>query len=335
MIRSVWLDCTFVTANQSQNANMSQNTERRWYIRDRVAGQSRQIWLFDAQTATRMDVTNPQFGAGTYFKAEPGESIWDAIRRQTPWLDPEVTEGQFYPMALGPGEYFPRIARPLALAGEARLWSPPIEAERPYIAGARSQLTLLARRLETICQTVQPSEDTLNVYGHEIRNLLILAATEVEMHWRGILTANGSTPRKFNTNEYVKLVGVLRLSDFAITFHDFPDLLPFRPFAGWSKSDPTKTLQWYDAYNGVKHNREGEFGRGTLHSAFEAVSACIALLVAQFGSTVLNFELSTLVSLTIPKWPIGDMYLSQLASADWRPVNHPDLQRDINRPRRD
>ncbi len=228
-------------------------------------------------------------------------------------------------MALGPGEYFPRIARPLAMAGEPRLWSPPIETEKPYVAGARSQLTLLARRLETICQTVQPSEKTLNVYGHEIRNLLILAATEVEMHWRGILSANGSTARKFNTNDYVKLVAALKLSDFAINFHGFLDLQPIRPFAGWSKTDPTKTLQWYDAYHGVKHNREGEFGRGTLHRAFEAVSACIILLVVQFGPTALNAELSSLVSLAIPKWPIGDMYLSRLTSADWKPVKHPDL----------
>jgi hypothetical protein len=81
--------------------------------------------------------------------------------------------------------------------------------EKTYIASARGQLVSLKRKLETICQTVQPSEKTLDlVYGHEIRNLLILAATEVETHWRGILIANGvSTPR--NTNEYVKLVDTL------------------------------------------------------------------------------------------------------------------------------
>jgi hypothetical protein len=155
-------------------------------------------------------------------------------------------------MALGPGEYYPRIARPLALAGQSRLWSPRVVGEKAHLAGVRSQLTLLTRRLEAICQTVQPSEKTLEVYGHEIRNLLILAATEVEMHWRGILTANGSAARQFTTNDYFKLVEALKLSDFAITFHDFPNLQPIRPFAGWSKADPTKSLKWYDAYHGGK-----------------------------------------------------------------------------------
>ena len=137
-------------------------------------------------------------------------------------------------MTLGPGKYYPRIARPLdALvpAWEPRLlWSQSFNVEKAYVANARSQLTSLTRKLETICQTVQPSESTLAVYGHEIRNLLILAGTEAEMHWRGILIANGA-PRttKFNSNEYFKLVEPLKLRDYAINFYDFPDLPPFPP----------------------------------------------------------------------------------------------------------
>lgn len=205
---------------------MPKSAEKRWYVRDYVGGQPRQIWLFDAQTATQMGVSNPETGAGTFFRAEPGEDIWDCIRRQTPWLGPDVTEGRFHSMSLGPGEYYPRVARPLAFAREPRLWSPSVLVEKAYVAGARSQLTLLTRRLQTICQTVQPSEKTLAVYGHEIRNLLILAATEVEMHWRGILIANGRTALKFNTNEYIKLVEPLKLLEYTTTFHDFPDVQP-------------------------------------------------------------------------------------------------------------
>jgi hypothetical protein len=305
---------------------MAQSPENRWYVRDRIAGQPRQIWLFDGRAATRIGVTNPELGAGTFFKAEPGEDFWDCIRRQTPWLNPGVTEGLFHSMTLAPSEFYPRIARPNALAVESRLWSPSLEAEKAYIASARGQLTLLTRKLEIICQTVQPSERTLDVYGHEIRNLLILAATEAEMHWRGILVANGSQIQRLNSNEYVKLVEPLKLSDYAITFYDFPDLQPIQPFAGWLGADPTKSLGWYDAYHGVKHNREGEFERGTLRHAFEAVSGCIALLVAQFGPAALNFELSSLVALKPPSWPIGEMYLPRVLSAVPTWVNHPSLQ---------
>jgi hypothetical protein len=272
-----------------------------------------------------MGVGNPETGIGTYFKAEPGENIWDCIRRQTPWLDPRATEGFFYPMACSPGEFYPRIARPIALAIEDVLWSPWIETDFAYVANSRNQLTLLVRKLETICHTVQPSTKTLDVYGHEIRNLLILAATEVEMYCRGILTVNGSATSRFNSNEYVKLADPLKLLDYAVTFSDFPDLQSIRPFAGWVKSAPTESLGWYDAYNGVKHNREGEFERGTLRHAFEAVSACITLFVAQFGPAALSAELSSFAGVEVPNWPIGEMYLPGVTSADWVGVNCPCL----------
>jgi hypothetical protein len=303
---------------------MARDPENLWYVRDRIAGQPRQVWHFDGQAATRIGVTNPEGGAGTYFRAEPGEDFLGCIRRQTAWLDPEATEGRFHAMTLGPNEYYPRVARPLAMANESRLWSP-VDIEKVFIANARGQLTLLARKLETICQTVHPSENTLGVYGHEIRNLLILAATEAEMHWRGIIVANGSQSHRLNSNEYVKLVEPLKLIDYVITFHDFPDLQPIRPFAGWSNTDPSRSLSWFAAYHGVKHNREAEFERGTLRHTFEAVSACIALLVAQFGPVALNAELSSLVSLTVPDWPIEEMYLPRLISGEMIPINHPEF----------
>jgi hypothetical protein len=306
---------------------MAQGIEKRWYVRDYVDGHPRQIWSFDGQAAKNMCVSNPEIEGLSYFKAAPGEDFLDCIRRQTHWLEPGVTEGRFFLMTRGPGEFYPRIARPLALARQETPWSPILSEDKAYVANAKSQLILLVRKLETICHIVQPSTKTLHVYGHDIRNLLILAATEVEMHCRGILKANGSLASKFNTNEYIKLVDPLRLVDYAVTFLDFPDLQSIRPFAGWSKADPTKTLGWYDAYHGVKHNRENEFERSTLRYAFEGVSARIALLVAQLGPVALSAELSSVVGLEVPNWPIGEMYYLQpgLGLADWVPINYPGL----------
>lgn len=304
---------------------MGQVPDKRWYVRDYVAGQPRQIWLFDDRTAKNMSVSNPETGPGTYFEAEPGENIWNCIRRQSPWLDLGVTEELFHLMACGPGEYYPRIARPLALAPKDVLWSPWIETDSTYVANSRNQLTLLVRKLESICHTVQPTTKTFDAYGHEIRNLLILAATEVEMYCRGILTKNGSPATTFNSKEYVKLACPLKLRDYAITYSDFPDIESIQPFAGWLQNDPSKSLGWYGAYNGVKHNREGEFEQGTLRHAFEAISACIALFVAQFGPAALSAELSSFVRLEVPTWSISEMYLPRITSADLVPVNCPGL----------
>ena len=304
---------------------MTNEPTKRWYVRDHFSGQPRQIWRIENGTATRMGVTNPEAGAGTYFKADPGENILDCIRRLTPWLNPGVTEGQFYPAGSGPGEFHPRMARPIALAVRNDLWSPWMETDFNYVANSRGQLTLLVRKLEIICQTVQPNPRTLDAYGHEIRNLLILAATEVEMHCRGILTANGSLTSKFNSNEYVKLADPLKLREYAIAFRNFPEIQQLRPFSGWEKDNPSKSLAWYDAFNGVKHNREHEFERGTLRHATEAVSACLAVFVAQFGPAALSAEMSNLFSIEFPTWSISEMYLPPVDSATLVPVNYPGL----------
>jgi len=304
---------------------MMQSTETSWFVRDCVAGQPRQVWSFDGEAAIRTGVTNPETGAGTFFRAKPGETFWDCIGRQTDWLGPEAKEGSFYLMRLGPAQFYPRMARPIAIADEARLWVPSYDSEKLFIANARGQLTLLARKLENICQTVQPTQGTLSAYGHEIRNLLILAATEAEMHWRGILIANGLQMQRPTSNQYIRLLEPMKLSHYAVTFHGYPDLGPIKPFADWSQVDPTGSLGWYSAYHGVKHNREVEFARGTLRHAFEAVSACIVLLVSQFGPVALNAELSSLIGLTYPDWPIEEMYIPQVTSAQFTPIKHPDL----------
>lgn len=304
---------------------MAKTSDVTWWVRDHVAGHPRSVWLITGGTATNTGVTNPESGPGSFFRAEPGEDIWAAMDRQTGWLKPGVTEGRFHKMTLGPGDFHPRMARPLVLTAHPRLWSPSSETEQAYIAGARGQLILLVRRLEAICQTVQPSERTLGVYGHEIRNLLILAATEAEMHWRGILKANGSAVAKPNSNQFVKLAGPLKLADYEVAFRDFPDLAPVRPFTGWVATDPTNSLGWYAAYHGVKHNREEEFERGTLESAFAAVSACLALMFAQFGLLALGSELFEYVDVRPPVWSIEDMYLSPTTEVGWTPTPHSDL----------
>ncbi|MGH1556984.1 hypothetical protein ACRAWD_02635 [Caulobacter segnis] len=115
---------------------------------------------------------------------------------------------------------------------------------------------------------MQPTTANLGAYGHEIRNLLILAAMEVETHWRGVLVANGFTRDRPWTSDYVKLLVPMRLDQYAVGFRHYPWMDPVRPFGGWSADQPTQSLFWYDAYNGVKHNREHEFHRADLASVF-------------------------------------------------------------------
>lgn len=116
-------------------------------------------------------------------------------------------------LPLKPGEYYRRIARPSDQHPSDLPFYPKPEIYEQEIAIAKGQLVSLISRLQQICQTIHPTLATYQTYGHEIRNLLILACTEIEAQWKGILKANGAVAEK--TNDYVKLKKAMRWMNIA------------------------------------------------------------------------------------------------------------------------
>jgi hypothetical protein len=292
-----------------------------WYIRKVDASDGYHLWKVTKDLAIRMNVTNPETGLGTYFVADPGETIWDAIERNSGWKQGDGPD-DFTRMELGPGKFYPRMARELPRMSSPALWYPNWKAERSHMASVTNQLILLTRQLEAVCRVVQPSPETMDVHGHEIRNLLILAATEAEMHWRGVLVANGNLKKAYTTKDYVKVAEPLRLSEYRVVFQRYPDIEALAPFANWDKSNPTGLLPWYSAYNAVKHDRENQFDQASLRHAFDALAACVALSIAQFSRQILTFELSAFFRVTDPTWTLSSKLIHPVDGSDWKPVFH-------------
>lgn len=303
-----------------------------YYLLRKPDGSRPQMWRIDDASAQRLGVTNAQSGAGSYFKAEEGKTIWDTVRDQTPWFG-RNGENPFYQTILQPAQYYPRIARPNDQHPDAPLgWCPGNNFEQNAIAIARGQLTTLVRQLGRICQTVHPTVNTFGTFGHDIRNLLILACTEVEAHWRGVLAANGIMGKKLSTNDYVKLRDAMKLDEYAIGFTEFPWLAAIKPFEGWGRTaGPTQDLAWYAAYNAVKHNREGDFELATLGAAFAAVTGCFIMILAQYGHTNYSLgsraEAASFFALNAgPCWSPADVYIhpyGEPSPVTWSPVPFP------------
>jgi hypothetical protein len=206
------------------------------------------------------------------------------------------------------------MARPLDQnPREAPGFNPAAVADTDEIVNYRSQLTILVRQLQNICQTVHPCVATLPTFGHDIRNLIILACTEVEAHWRGILLANGYPDNKLTTNDYVKLADAMKLREFSLTFPAYPWLAPIRPFDSWGQTGkPSQELGWYMAYHAVKHDRERQFEQATLGAAFSAIAACAVMMSAQYGHSGLKpgSELRTFFHLqSVPQWEPSQTYI--------------------------
>jgi hypothetical protein len=192
------------------------------------------------------------------------------------------------------GEYYRRIARPYSSnPDDSPGWNPEDEekADRyektKIIAESAGHLHHLKEHLEEICRVIYACPDNSAAFGHEIRNVLIVACTEVEAQWHGVLKANGyfggKNEDRSSTSDYVLLLEPLRLEKYSVRFPFFPTMKEIEPFKDWKPEEPTKSLKWYDAYNKVKHDRETHFKEAKLEHAFMAAAAYFVMLCAQHG----------------------------------------------------
>lgn len=143
------------------------------------------------------------------------------------------------------GHLYPRIYRPIA--SKRADHRPPQDTRA--LTHLDVQLELFSDTIKRILRHVEPIDAHLSVFGHEIRNLLLLACTEVEAQWKGIMKANGYSfqtdargMERATTSDYVKLLSVLRLREYVSCLPYTPDLAPRAPFLGWDVSQPTPVI---------------------------------------------------------------------------------------------
>ena len=166
-------------------------------------------------------------------------------------------------------------------------------APSPLIYSSRKQATVAATSLFSglveLFRYVEPSSTNDQCFGHRARELLILACTEVESHWKSVLLQNMANPPasfKPATKDYIKLAPVLRLKDWRVTLKDYFGYRFIAPFERWDIAKPSQSLEWYSAYNAVKHDREGKFEQAQIQFVIEAMAAVHVMLAAQWGPEI-------------------------------------------------
>src|SRR5260370_26092316 len=215
---------------------------------------------------------------------------------------------------LNAGEYYPRIWRTasvIELHGEPL---PPVEQTHflGSFVNSLEQIEGLFESLLSIFRVVHPATDNLDSYGGAIRDIIILACTEVEAQWKGVLEAHNVKPKGkyYKTTDYVRLLPAMKLDAYELSLIRYPRISPTGPFIGWKAADPTQSLPWYTAYNNVKHDRERKFQEASLGHAIEAVAACVVMLAAQFGLEALQrHRLRSIFEFTYrPNWEPREWY---------------------------
>lgn len=247
---------------------------------------------------------------------------FDALQYHPRMARPQLGPNSFINMP-GPG--------PLYIMAENKQMALPHNASS--LASSVNQLSVFTRNLREIFYSVEPDQNNLNVYGHTIRNTLLLAAMEFENECRGVLSANGYVPPngqdRWSTVDFVKVMQPLRLAEFEVRLRHYPSIAPRFPFANWNDQAPTQSLVWYHAYNAVKHDRETNFSRGTLEYAVDAVTACAIMLAAQYR-IIYNWkdQIGDFFHFyDFPNWTIENRYVNWTGTArqqwDAVPYNFP------------
>ncbi len=217
-----------------------------------------------------------------------------------------------YPLQV-PGKFHPRIWR----TSDPPMLSP---HKKEWIA-TEASTRFAYEMLRDIFDVVDPDPATATSYGHRIRHFLILASTEVEAAWTGILKANGYPGNRWTTNDYVKLRLPMRLGEWKVRLPMYPDYPEIQPFGGWDPGRPTQSLGFYDAYNTVKHDREAQLNKARLDHAISAAAAMYVMALAQFGSPTMGAD-GMFQATSRPVWtPAECYYPNPEDSQAWTPVN--------------
>lgn len=185
---------------------------------------------------------------------------------------------------MGQAQPYYRICRPftngcyLQNVESTYLRDPRYAADRSHLIRA---YYLLEKDLLRAFDFIEPADSNLMVHSHELYEILLRACTEVETNAKAILRANNYTKQSnFNITDFFKLERACRLSEYRVTLPVWSGKqYSWQPFLNWQNSH---TLEWYQDYNSVKHDRFVNFEHANLKNVLNAVTAVFILLFAQF-----------------------------------------------------
>lgn len=222
------------------------------------------------------------------------------------------------PTRFYPGEYYPRIWRRNA----------PSIACLPHfelILSSINAASSLFRNLDDVFQYVEPTDENKHVFGHEIRQLLLLACSEAEAQFKAIMRANHyDRGGSWNiARDYFLLARPLGLDRCSVSLPRYPSLGFVDPFSEWTASSYSP-LCWYQAYNDTKHDRESNFGRATLENTIYALGAVFLLILAQTGIEGLQYLRYCPFSGGISEFDMEEHYLPPHVEpgADWHAIDY-------------
>ncbi len=151
----------------------------------------------------------------------------------------------------------------------------------------------IEKDLRQIFDFIEPDDRNLTTFSTRLYEIFLRASTEFESNCKLILCENlyrrceknlSRCGKNLKIGDYKNIKKATRLLEYKIQLTVWANKpLLLEPFSCWSNCD-SLTLNWYQEYNNVKHNRSTEFHCANLKNTIDAVAALFIVLFAQFNT---------------------------------------------------
>jgi len=248
---------------------------------------------------------------------EPLAALWEheSVRRKEQPLDRIEEVPLLY------GKYYPGVARPTGgLGSEEKV--PDSHANLEFARSVWRELQVLTSDLERCFDVNTLSEANLAAFGTQYEKIIYFACIGVESCLRRVVLGTVPSERRLSMRDYVKVRDALRLNEITIELADYPWFPGIAPFQYWSEENPTSSLGWFDAYNRLKHDKQGNEHLASMENAIKSCAAYYAVAYATYGSDLSPKLFSThnyFRRAIGPKWRPEDVYYPR-PNHQWEPI---------------
>ena len=144
-----------------------------------------------------------------------------------------------------------------------------------FIQGYWNQYMLIEKEFLKTSLYVTIGNDNFSTYSNAYLKIIVQTGAEIDNVFKEICGLSG----KKTIGDYVSPIlskystlttSSVRIQNSNITIH---------PFQGWDIKQPSKSLEWWDKYNSIKHERTLNFKMASLSTSIHILGALFILLM--------------------------------------------------------
>lgn len=172
---------------------------------------------------------------------------------------------------------------------------------KKYSDCVRYYLNIESKLIETN-QYVEHCEDNMNAYSNEFANIIMLSGSELDLLLKDYSKLNGEilNDKKYNMGEYKKHFkdNILK-ANIEMINQD----ITISPFENYDPKNQEDKLEWWVAYNNIKHNRIAYKSDASLKNALYIIAAHYIILNRTISKSLCETDSPSLQGKTNLFWP--------------------------------